>query len=356
MADVESLRKLTLGVREWNDYRIKHPGRVDLSHLELRNVNFRGADFRDIDFDGCVLTNVDFRGGDFRKARLNGINATRASFERAKMTSAELKGSDLKHVSLRDACLRGVDTFDLKIRHSSLVRADFSDAKLPHFHIYNSDLQGAIFTGAVVDGAVIKRGLIDAHGATALRATGLVLDLPNMPTIEQWLDWEGFDVNESGDDFGVVICDGKAYWVSEGRWDFFISHASADKETVARPLAQALATRGQRVWYDERQIKVGDNLADVIAFGTKASLFGVVVLSKAFFGRHWTEAELAALTTKRVFLVLHGLEPEDLRRLRPELENRFHALSSWGLDRVADSLIAAISAPPVQKGTSQESR
>jgi hypothetical protein len=34
------------------------------------------------------------------------------------------------------------------------------------------------------------------------------------------------------------------------KWDVFISHASEDKETVARPLAQCLERSGLRVWYD----------------------------------------------------------------------------------------------------------
>jgi uncharacterized protein YjbI with pentapeptide repeats len=348
MADIESLRKLTLGAAEWNSFRAGNPGRADLTNIELRNADFRGADFRNTDFDGSILTNVDFRQGDFRRARMNGVNASRVSFEGANMTTAEFKGSDLKQVCLRDTSLRGADTFDLKIRHSMVVRADFNGAKLPHLHIYNSDLQGATFVGAAANGGIIKRGLFDARGASDLLASGFAIDLPNAPTVEHWFDWEDFDVRRSGEEFGVVIYNGKAYWVSEGRWDFFISHASTDKETVARPLAEALRARGQRVWYDERQIKIGNDLADTIALGTKGSLFGVVVLSKAFLGRYWTESELAALSGKRVFLVLHGLEPQDLRELRPELENRFHALSNWGTARVADTLIDAISAPPVQ--------
>jgi hypothetical protein len=349
MADPESFRKLTLGVAGWNEFRARFPGKADLTHIEVRNADFHGADFRETDFDGSIFTNVDFRRGNFRGARLNGVNATYASFEGATLTNAEFKGSDLKRVCLRDACLRGIETFDLKIRHSTLVRADFSDANLRSVHVYNSDLHGATFAGTVVDHAVIKRGLFDPDQAVGLGACGFSLELPNMPTIREWVDWDRFNVKDSGDEFGVVVHGGKAFWVSEGRWDFFISHASADKETVARPLAHALAARGLRVWYDELQIKIGDDLADVIAFGTKASLFGVVVLSKSFVGRRWTESELAALTAKRIFLVLHGLEPQDLRQIRPELEDRFHARSSLGMDRVADSLIEAIRVPPVQK-------
>ena len=40
-------------------------------------------------------------------------------------------------------------------------------------------------------------------------------------------------------------------------WDVFISHASEDKDAIAAPLAQALAERGLRVWYDELSLTLG---------------------------------------------------------------------------------------------------
>ena len=43
-------------------------------------------------------------------------------------------------------------------------------------------------------------------------------------------------------------------------YDVFISHASEDKEEVARPLAEALRKNGLSVWYDEFELKIGDSL------------------------------------------------------------------------------------------------
>jgi hypothetical protein len=145
---------------------------------------------------------------------------------------------------------------------------------------------------------------------------------------------------------GLVIHEGQAYWINENRWDFFVSHAGPDKETVARPLAAALTQRDQRVWFDRSEVRVGDDLAEVIERGIAGSLFGVIVLSEHFFGRRWTEAELDALSRKRMFLVLHGVSPESLRGLRPGLEDRVSVSTAMGIPRVADELIAAIRALP----------
>lgn len=88
------------------------------------------------------------------------------------------------------------------------------------------------------------------------------------------------------------------------------------------PLAEALRSLNQHVWFDELTIKVGDSLEDVIAQGTQASVFGIAVVSPRFFGRRWTEAELTALEQKRMFLVLHDMDAEVLAKLRPTLAKR----------------------------------
>ena len=50
-------------------------------------------------------------------------------------------------------------------------------------------------------------------------------------------------------------------------WDVFISHASEDKEAIARPLAEALRSHGLRVWYDEFALRPGNSLRESIDRG-----------------------------------------------------------------------------------------
>jgi hypothetical protein len=82
--------------------------------------------------------------------------------------------------------------------------------------------------------------------------------------------------------------------------DVFISHASEDKEVFVRPLAEALAARGVKVWYDEFNLKVGDSLRRSIDRGLADSRYGIVVLSTAFFSKNWPQYELDGLVTKEV--------------------------------------------------------
>lgn len=345
MAEIDHIKLLSRGVTAWNDARANADFLPDLSHVEIRDVVLRGADFRGAEFDGARLFNVDAREARFREARLNGLRAVAVTFERSDLKGAELKGADFTRSSFRNADLSQVVTFDLKFRHCDLVGARFDGAELGSVHFYNSDLLDTVFDDANAEASIFKRVRIDEGSAEKLIQAGGRAALLNQSREDEWIDWENYRVDDHGDDFGSILYRNQVYWISEGRWDFFISHASTDKDDVARPLPEALRGHGQRVWYDEFTINLGDDLNRVIDYGTQSSLFGVIVISKAFFGRRWTEAELEALQHKRVFLVLHGVEPEYLGALRPELADRFSISSDVGPSRVADAIVASIRAP-----------
>ena len=83
-------------------------------------------------------------------------------------------------------------------------------------------------------------------------------------------------------------------------YDVFISHASEDKESVVRPLAIALKNKGINVWYDEFELKIGDSLRRKIDQGLANSKFGIVVISRSFIKKGWTNYELDGLMTKSI--------------------------------------------------------
>lgn len=83
-------------------------------------------------------------------------------------------------------------------------------------------------------------------------------------------------------------------------YDVFISHASEDKDAVVRPLATALQEKGVRVWYDEFEMRMGDSLRRKIDQGLANSRFGIVVISRSFIKKGWTNYELDGLITKAI--------------------------------------------------------
>lgn len=112
--------------------------------------------------------------------------------------------------------------------------------------------------------------------------------------------------------------------------DVFISHASEDKDEIARPLAEALVAAGFTVWFDEYEIEWGDNLRRKIDAGLANARFGIVVLSTAFASKEWTNKELDGLTAiedaqerKVVLPIWHRLSDKDVVTYFPMLAGKW---------------------------------
>jgi len=111
-------------------------------------------------------------------------------------------------------------------------------------------------------------------------------------------------------------------------WDVFISHASEDKPTVARPLRDALAALGVTVWLDEAEMRIGHSLRRKIDEGIRSSRFGIVVLSESFFAKGWTNHELDGLVTRNVageqtlLPIWHKLTADQVRSYSPSLADK----------------------------------
>jgi len=134
---------------------------------------------------------------------------------------------------------------------------------------------------------------------------------------------------------------------AEAERDVFISHASEDKDAVARPLAERLVAQGVTVWFDEYELRLGDRLRDRIEHGLRRSRYGAVILSHSFFAKRWPQLELDGLFalevgSKRILPIWHGLTVEDVRRYTPILSERLAISTDRGLDAVVTAVLAAV--------------
>jgi hypothetical protein len=127
--------------------------------------------------------------------------------------------------------------------------------------------------------------------------------------------------------------------------DVFISHASEDKDQVARPLAHELIRRGLSVWFDEFELLVGDSLRAEIDRGLAMSRYGVVVLSPSFFAKRWPQAELDGLVAREfaedhkvVLPVWHNIDHGGVAQHSPMLASRLATSTAAGIDQTADDL------------------
>jgi hypothetical protein len=102
--------------------------------------------------------------------------------------------------------------------------------------------------------------------------------------------------------------------------DVFICHDSRDKAEAAKPLYEALISRGLKVWYDEVSLELGDSLTEKIEEGIRQCRFGLIILSKNFLSNdRWAKNELQSFGTKQritnekvVIPIWHGIDESDL--------------------------------------------
>jgi hypothetical protein len=132
-------------------------------------------------------------------------------------------------------------------------------------------------------------------------------------------------------------------------WDVFLSHASEDKEAFARPLAISLQERGLKVWFDAFTLTLGDSLRRSIDRGLAQSRYGIVILSEAFFQKHWPQLELDGLVgreaagVKVLLPVWHGVDEARVRVFSPTLADRLAVSSSMGLPHVVEQVLQVVS-------------
>lgn len=133
-------------------------------------------------------------------------------------------------------------------------------------------------------------------------------------------------------------------------FDVFISHASDDKDEIVRPLARALQSSGLVVWYDEFELKIGDSLRKKIDHGLGRSRFGVVVFSKAFLSKGWTNYELDGIVTKSVsgdqvlLPIWHNITKQEIVDFSPSLADKVaRSTSTHTVEEIAQEIADLIS-------------
>ncbi|MGB6230576.1 MAG: toll/interleukin-1 receptor domain-containing protein [Litorimonas sp.] len=139
----------------------------------------------------------------------------------------------------------------------------------------------------------------------------------------------------------------------------FISHAHADK-SFARPLAKALQKLGIKVWFDEFELQIGDSLSQSLNKGLALADFDVLVLSKSFFERYWTQSELAALQALEasgkllsILPVWLDIDQSEILEFAPLLADRF-ALRADDPSKVASSIAQRVSPNTIVQSMLQE--
>lgn len=132
-------------------------------------------------------------------------------------------------------------------------------------------------------------------------------------------------------------------------YDVFISHACEDKDSFVREFAEKLMASRIEVWYDEYSLKPGDSLRREIDKGLSKSRFGIVVFSKHFFSKQWTQYELDGLVSrwinsnsKVIVPIWHNIDSDEVSKYSSSLSNIVAIKSDRGIDYVVDEIVKIV--------------
>lgn len=135
---------------------------------------------------------------------------------------------------------------------------------------------------------------------------------------------------------------------TQSRFHLFISYASENRD-LAKDLVSCLTGKGLKVWWDKGQITLGDKLSQKIDAGLRESKFGIVIVSRSFLNKKWTDAEIRSLANramesgKKVILpVLVDLSHDEFADAYPLLADIVSTNFSGDVDSLATEIVDAI--------------
>ena len=104
-------------------------------------VDYTLSELRKVDFSGQDVSGTSFAGADLQEANLEGVNLEGSILTQASFIDANLKGSNLREV------------FGDRVDFSNADLSDtiFADSILTSSHFYNAKIEGADFSGAMID-------------------------------------------------------------------------------------------------------------------------------------------------------------------------------------------------------------
>jgi len=168
---------------------------ISLNLANLDSAMLKGADLRDVDLQGAIMSNADLRDADLRGADMRGTNLQNAilrstnlcdvDMRGADLEGANVQGADLQGANLRGAILKGSDFQNAILKGADLKGADLTEAIMPDGEKYRPTIHGVeylmrkiiriknpkfiIFTGK--DGQFYFR-LVARNGAVILASEG----------------------------------------------------------------------------------------------------------------------------------------------------------------------------------------
>ena len=169
-----------------------------------------------------------------------------------------------------------------------------------------------------------KKEIINTHFHANVRGAKRTFDIlvAYLRALSQYTP--AYEVPIEGDK--ILPVSNRTQTTAESKYDVFISHANKDKIEYVDSLRTEINKLGINVFYDTDVLSWGDNWKKKILDGTAKSEFAIIIISKNFFGREWTERELKEFLERQnnsgqkiILPLLHDITFDELAEQYPSL-------------------------------------
>ncbi len=133
----------------------------------------------------------------------------------------------------------------------------------------------------------------------------------------------------------------------DSQFDTFISYATED-QLFAAQIVGALMARGVRVWFAPLETKVGDKLVDSVEQGMRASAYSILLISKAYLTKRWTNFEKSHLLKmmiegrNKVLQIWHDVDKAAVEAIDSTLPDLLSISSNVGFPNLIEKLLRVI--------------
>ena len=287
MADEKQVEKLRSDVEAWNEWRRSHVGIIgahpDLRGADLSNCDLRGADLTIAELTGADFNHSDLRGANLSRAHLTEADLSHTDLSRADFTSAELTGADLSSAALGGADLSHANLMFTDLSGADLTIADLSDAWFGFSSLAGLDLSA---TSGLSRARHYRPSSVSTSTLEAT-AAGLTMDGSRRGEVEAFFRGAGVPEDLLTGWFALRIGQPIQFYSA------FISYSHSDKAFAGR-LHADLQAAGIRCWLDDKDVRGGDVILDVVNSAIRSHDKLILCCSLASLSSSWVGDEIAA--------------------------------------------------------------